>query len=194
MHAPVPSSRALLAALALAGLLTGGSAQALQFTLSDQSADTWTYTLTYDPLDNYAVHGAPESATIRLTGLAGVTQATGPTSTDYTEAFLDQLNRNWTAQILNGGTEVLWTHLGPGTGNFNEAKHVFGFSVVAPGMASGAARVSTTGFTTDVDRGYQPIDIDVAVAAPVPEPQGWALMMAGVVVVGSMWRRVRKAH
>ena len=34
------------------------AASAVQFTLASSTATTWTYTLTYDPLDNYAIPGA----------------------------------------------------------------------------------------------------------------------------------------
>jgi len=103
------------------------------------------------------------------------------------------INRNWTPSVLNGGTEVVWTHVGPGTGNFPDAKHAYGFSVVAPGVSSGVVQVSTVRFTTDTTNGYLPRDISTTVAGPVPEPEAWALMLAGVAVVGGLARRQRKA-
>lgn len=188
----IPSLRPAAMALAI-GLASLAPAHAVQFTLSGQSASTWTYTLTYDPLDNYAVNGAPETATIRLTGLSGVTSATGPTSTDFAEAFLDTINLNWSAAVLNGGTEVLWTHVGPGTGNFPDAKHVFGFSVTAPGATSGDVLFSTTGFSTDISNGYLPRDVRGVVSGPaaVPEPETWALLLAGLAVMGGVMRKQR---
>lgn len=193
MSISIKKSGLLLSAVMAAGLLCAAPSHAVQFTLSDQTADTWTYTLTYDPQDNYAVNGAPETATIRLSGLTGVTAASGPTSTDYEDTWLDQVNRNWTPSVLNGGTEVVWTHIGAGTGNFPDAKHVYGFSVVAPGASSGVVQVATTGFTTDYSNGYLPRDISTTVAGPVPEPATLAMMLAGVAVVGGLARRQRKA-
>lgn len=186
-------AKGLMAAAALACLMGAGSAHAVQFTLSDQTADTWTYTLTYDPLDNYAVNGAPETATIKLTGLSGVVSAGGPTSTDFADAWLDQLNRNWVPSVLSGGTEVVWTHVGPGTGNFDVPLHVFGFTVMAPGASSGPVSVVTSGFSTDTTNGYLPRDINTTVTGPVPEPQSWGLMLAGLVAVGGLLRHQRKA-
>jgi hypothetical protein len=44
---------------------------------------------------------------------------------------------NWSFQVVNGGTTVVWTLVGPGTGNFNVTKHIFGFSITAPGVLNG---------------------------------------------------------
>jgi hypothetical protein len=187
------SFRRLGTALAASLLWAAAPAQAVQFTLSTQAADTWTYTLTYDPMDNYAVHGLTETATIRLTGLSGVTSASGPTSTDFDDSWLSNLNMAWTPTVLNGGTEVLWSHIGPGTGNFSEAKHVYGFTVTAPGAVNGTVGVATTMFTTDVTSGYLPRDISASVAGPVPEPEAVALTLAGLAVVAGALRRQRKS-
>lgn len=186
------SLRRLGSALAASLLWAAAPSHAVQFTLSSQAADTWIYTLTYDPMDNYAVNGAPETATIRLTGLSGVISAAKPTSTDYDDAWLSQVNQNWTPTVLNGGTEVVWTHIGSGTGNFPDAKHVYGFSVTAPGAASGSVQLATTGFTSDVTQGYLPRDINTSVAGPVPEPEAVALVLAGLTVVGGALRRQRR--
>lgn len=189
-------ARALATAVATAATLCAAPAHAVQFTLSSSTADTWTYTLTYNPLDNYAIPGVATEATVRLTGLSGVVSATGPTSTDYAPAIpvLDAINLAWTAQVLSGGTEVLWTHVGPGTGNFGEDKHVFGFSVHAPGALSGAATFQTTGFSTDTTSGLLPRDVRGTVMGPtaVPEAESWAMMLAGVVTVGALLRRRRR--
>lgn len=185
-------------AVALATSLAVTASQAVEFKLSGATADTWTYTLTYNPLDNYAIPGLATEATIRLTGLAGVVSATGPVATDFVPdaPHLDGINLNWTAQVLNGGTEVVWTHVGPGTGNFDVDKHVFGFSVFAPGATSGAASLQTTGFSTDVTYGSLPRDIQGQVMGPtaaVPEPESWALALIGVATAGGMLRRRRQA-
>src|SRR5687768_16437392 len=114
---------AVRAMAATAGLLLAGHSQAVEFTLSSVTADTWTYTLTYNALDNYAVLGG--NATLTLTGLQGVTAASGPSSTDFNPgSFIHLVNLNWTAEVLAGGTEVVWTHVGSGTGNFPFDKHV----------------------------------------------------------------------
>jgi len=119
-----------------------------------QTAPTeWTYTLTYDPYDNYAVCPSPGNiATITVTGLSGVARATAPTSTDmYTGIAL--INLQWIPQVASDGTSVTWTHVGPGTGNPNIAKHVFGFKIFteAPSV-SGEVNVVSGGFSLDVSR------------------------------------------
>jgi hypothetical protein len=86
---------------------------------------------------------------------------------------------------------VVWTHVGSGTGNFGSDMHVFGFSVTAPGAVNGAAAFATTGFSTDlpdaVDR-----DASGVVAGPVagvPEPESWALLAAGLLLVTGFAQR-----
>lgn len=176
-----------------AALLLGSVhvAHAVSFTLDAQSGDTWTYTLTYYPWDNYAIPELAGEAKVRLTGLSGVVSASGPTSTSYSNPILSAINLAWTAEVLAGGTEVVWTHVGPGTGNFDVPMHVFGFSVTAPGQVSGSVRYATTGFSTDVDRGLEGRDVVGAVVGPVPEPSTWALALAGAGLVGWASRRRR---
>jgi hypothetical protein len=124
------------------------------------SPTEWMYTVSYEPLDNYAVCPPPGNvATITLTGLSGVTSATAPTSTDIdtvtsdptTINFFNSVNLAWVPEVLNGGTAVRWTHLGPGTGNWSVPLHVFGFKVVtAAPVQSGTVNVATDGFSMDV--------------------------------------------
>jgi hypothetical protein len=190
----IPSSlrnRARHIAVAAGALLLAAHAGAVQFALSSSSGDTWTYTLTYNPEDNYAI--TVPTATVTLSGLQGVTAATGPTSTDFAPpgGFLDMLNLDWTPQVLNGGTEVVWTHVGGGTGNFGSDMHVFGFSVTAPGEVTGSAAFATTGFSTDIPN---PVDRDVSgvvdgPVAGVPEPETWAMLAAGLLLVGRFAQR-----
>lgn len=188
----VPMSPRAATMAAVFALLGANAAHAVDFSLAAQSGDTWTYTLTYDPLDNYAIPGVEDQATIRLSGLSGVVSATGPSSTDYEDPFGNQVNLRWTAEVLNGGTEVVWTHVGPGTGNYEVPLHVFGFSVFAPGQASGAAVFQTTGFSTDRDRGLIDRDVVGSVMAPVPEPATWALGLAGLLMTGAAARARRR--
>ncbi len=186
----LPSSfRHLISAAAALACLVAVPAQAVQFTLVDHTGDLWTYDLTYDPLDNYAIPGQSATATISLSGLSGVAAAFKPTSTDFEDSWLSNLNMQWTPEVLNGGTEVRWTHVGSGTGNFDVPKHVYGFQIQAPGAISGTVNVSTTGFSTDTDRGLIDRDINMAAVGPVPEPEAWALMLAGVAVMGACARR-----
>jgi len=149
---------AVLIPVALA--IAGTRASAASFVGTQTGPGEWTYTLTYDPLDNYSI--CQPSTTITLGGLSGVTAATGPTSTDYSSPeignpFLDGVNLAWTAEVLGGGTAVRWTHLGSGTGNFSIPIRVHGFKVVAAGVANGPATVTSDGFETDtvcVDRDF----------------------------------------
>lgn len=55
--------------------------------------------------------GVPEWAVTQrqlMRRLSGVTAATGPSTTDFS-GELDAINLAWTAQVLNGGTTVVWT-------------------------------------------------------------------------------------
>lgn len=144
-----PASLGLALALSF---LAPAPAQGASFVGTQTGANEWTYTLTYDPQDNYAVCPAPGNvATIRLTGLAGVVSATPPTSTDYDDSTVDAINRAWTPQVSAGGTVVTWTHDGSGTGNPTVAKHVFGFRVLtAAPVPNGPVNASSDGFSTDV--------------------------------------------
>ncbi len=103
--------------------------------------------------------------------------------------MLDTTNLAWTPNILNGGTEVVWSHDGYyGTGNFGTAMHVFGFTITAPGAADGTVSIATRGFGVD---GQPPItsrDISTTVdgpvaAAGVPEPATVALAAIGLALV-----------
>ncbi len=132
-------------------VLVPAPAGAASFAGTQTDPTEWTYTLTFDPLDNYAVCPPPgDVATIRLSGLAGVVAATPPTSTDF-PAPLDSVNLLWMPQVSNGGTVVTWTHQGPGTGNFSIPKHAFGFKVITGAPAvNGTVKVASDGFSRDV--------------------------------------------
>jgi thrombospondin type 3 repeat protein len=137
--------------LTLALFVLAVAAHAASFVGKQTGPNEWTYTLTYDPMDNYAVCGASR-ATITLLGLQGVISATPPTSTDFDPpgGFLDTGNRAWTPSVSEGGTTVTWTHEGSGTGNFDVAKHVFGFKVItATPRARIDVKVASDGFSGD---------------------------------------------
>ena len=148
----------------------------------------WSYDLTFDPLDNYSVF--QEFTTITLSGLFGVTSASGPTSTDFPLPFLDAGNLEWTSHVLNGGTEVQWTHDGGGTGNFPTDQHVFGFTLFASGATNGLVSLATDGMSRDITNllpgGGFDLDISGFVAGPVaaPEPSTWMMMFLGFVGLG----------
>jgi len=133
-----------------AALLLGCTwqAQAVQSTISQVGPPTWIYDITFAPLDNYSIIQA--NTTITITSLTGVTAAAGPTSTDFPTQALNETNLAWTAQVLNGGTTVVWTHVGPGTGNFSTPQHIFGFSTTAPGATNCTVAFSTSGFSRDI--------------------------------------------
>lgn len=81
----------------------------------------WTYTLKFAGLVNYSVFPVATSktnlTTITVTGLFGVFAATGPTSTDF-PGNLNIVNLDWSASVLDSGTKVVYTQVGPGTGKF----------------------------------------------------------------------------
>jgi len=156
---------------------------------------TWIYDLTFAPQDNYSIN--QPSTTITLTGLKGVTAATGPTSTDWTGA-LNVLNLAWTAQVLNGGTTVVWTHVGAGTGNMPTTMHAYGFTVTAADGVNGNVSLATSGFAQDGTGGAN-LDISgtvagpagpaVPAAAPVGGPLPLALTFLALCVVGGYFVR-----
>lgn len=167
--------------LLLAVLCLAPAAQAVNFTLASHTGDVWTYTLELAPLDNYN----PPPATIILDGLYGVTDATKPTSTTLIAFPEKQLQ--WTPIILGGGARVVWTITDGGTGNMPSTQYIYGFSVTAPGSATGPVRVSTTGFQTDT--GHLNLDLeDVEIEGPVhpgrvndtPEPSTAVLLLIGI--------------
>lgn len=137
---------------------------AVHWTNSQAGPATWTYTLQIDPEDNLNVSQA--STTITMTGLTGVTAATAPTFTDLPPGLACILN--WTPQVLNGGTKVVWTNTNCGSGNFPDTRHVYGFSITAAGAPNGTASFATSGFQAD-DNGAN-LDISGAVAGPSATP------------------------
>jgi hypothetical protein len=130
---------------ALAALVPAASA--VGFTGTQTGPGEWTYTLTFNGLDNYSIF-QPQTRII-LSGLTGVTNATAPTSTDFPNPQLEAINLAWTPTVSNGGTVVTWTHIGSGTGNFGGDLHVFGFKVLASGAVSGPVAVVTDGMSRD---------------------------------------------
>jgi len=148
------SARVWRGVLALA-LLTFAvpAVQAASFVGTQTGPNEWTYTLTYDRQDNYAVAACGSTqAKITLSGLAGVVSATAPTSSDFLpdSPGLNTTNIAWTAQVSEGGTSVTWTHIGPGTGNFAVPKHVFGFKVkTGTPTAGGVVDAVSDGFSVD---------------------------------------------
>lgn len=119
-------------------------AHAVKFTGSQTGPGEWTYNLTYEPHDNFSI--CQPSTTITLTNLAGVTSASGPTSSDFSAGYIGLLT--WIPAVSNGGTEVVWTHIGGGTGNQFTEKHIFGFKVFSTTI-DGTVNVATDGFAYD---------------------------------------------
>jgi hypothetical protein len=145
------------------------SVRAVTFSGAQTVSNEWSYTLTYAPLDNYSIF--EPVTTITLSGLAGVTAAAGPLSADFPDPSLNQINTNWTAEVLSGGTVVRWTHVGSGTGNFSTEQHVFGFRIFASGATNGLVSVVTSGFSRDTSQplpggGFE-LDIATTTVGPV---------------------------
>ena len=179
--------------MAIALLASAWQAQAVQWTLTSAGPPTWTYTLTFDPLDNCDIFVAP--STITMSGLTGVTAAGVPTGSDFTGS-LDTNNRNWTPVVSGGGTKVVWTNPTCGTGNFGVPKHVTGFTITAAGSTNGTATFATVGMAKDTGT---PNSIDgtgsvagpaPAAVAPLPQPVpttselALALLFLGLLVIG----------
>ena len=140
-------------------LLAASPCWAVHWISSQTGPSTWTYTLQLDPEDNFNISQSP--TTITMTGLSGVTAAGAPSSSDYSNfpCILD-----WTPQVLGGGTKVVWTNNNCGSGNFPVAKHVYGFTITAPGAMNGTASFATSGF--QVDGNGPNLDISGTIAGP----------------------------
>ncbi|MBS0496652.1 MAG: PEP-CTERM sorting domain-containing protein [Gammaproteobacteria bacterium] len=176
-------------------MLTVGSAQALDFQLVSHIGDNYSYTLTYGPNDNmWYVENGNVHATIQLSGLFGVTSVFGPLDNDFPSGSLHDGQLKWTGSVLFGGSVVRFTMLEEdvGTGNFGSDKHVIGFTLVAPHTSEiDKIILDTNGFYsghTLADR-----DVHMLISGPgvpaVPEPSGYAMMIAGILGIGVMLRR-----
>jgi hypothetical protein len=141
---------------------------AVSFSGQMSGTNRWTYTLTFAPLDNYSIF--QQNTTITLSGLFGVIGATGPHSTDFPSAYIDGINTNWLVEVLESGTKVRWTHLGPGTGNFNTQQNVFDFQVFAHGATNGAVALTTSGFSRDTNNPLPDGSFNVDIAACAAGP------------------------
>ncbi len=162
------------------------------FTGTQTGPNQWTYTLTFAPLVNYSIFPVATSntnlTTITLTGLFGVTSAAGPTSTDFpsggSPTDLNAINLNWSAAVLNGGTKVVYTHVGPGTGNFTNFRHAFGFTINASGAVNGTAPLATSGFSRDTTNqlpdGTFKLDITGTTDGPAPTASSMSVLATGV--------------
>lgn len=193
----------------LACLLVGAatalaaSAHAADFVLASHSGDAWTYTLVYAPYDNMGFGESGVHAAITLSGLSGVTAVSGPTSTDFPVQRTNDLQLPWTGTILGGGSTVVFTMLDErsGTGNYSTERHVYGFTLIAPGAVEGDVALATNGFYYGLFPSGTPGALDPAndrdvakviagpVAAAVPEPATWAMMILGFGAVGAILRR-----
>jgi len=168
---------------------------AVHWTGSQTTPGTWTYTLQIDPEDNFNISQA--TTTITMTGLSGATAAGPPTSSDFPNPIGTAILA-WTPQVLNGGTTVVWSMTGGGTGNFSTVQHVFGFTITAPGAANGSVSFATNGFQVD-DNGPR-LDISGTVAGPASASPASApaassitlfAMFAGLTLIGAYQLRAR---
>ena len=182
-------------AIGAAAMLAVGSAQALDFQLVSHIGDNYSYTLTYGPNDNmWYVENGNVHATIQLSGLFGVTSVFGPLDNDFPSGAIHDGQLKWTGSVLFGGSVVRFTmpEEDVGTGNFPSDKHVIGFTLVAPHTSEiDKIVLDTNGFYsghTFADR-----DVHMLISGPgvpaVPEPSGYAMMIAGILGIGMMLRR-----
>jgi hypothetical protein len=146
-------------------LVFAWQSRAVTFTLASAGPPTWTYDLTFGPLDNCNLFTSPSRIT--MTGLNGVTAAGGPTSTDFPAGSLTTNNLNWTPTFT--ATSVTWTNPTCGSGNFSTAMHVNGFTITAPSASNGGASYATSGFAKDTGTPNS-LDISGTIAGPSTTP------------------------
>lgn len=174
------------AALTLAlALGFASSASAVTFACTQAGPTTWVYTLTFAPLDNYSV--TQNTTTIALSGLAGVTAAGSPTSDDIPNPTENTANLNWSAQVLNGGTKVVWSHVGGGTGNYTTPLHIYGFSVTAAGQPNGTATLATSGFSRDTSNPLPGGGLNLDIGGNVAGPASATTMILPQIAFGGGW-------
>lgn len=184
--------------LCAAAMFAFGSAQAVDFQLVSHTGDNYSYTLTYGPNDNmWYVENGNVHATIRLSGLFGVTGVFGPLSNDFPAGSIHDGQLDWTGSVLSGGTVVVFTMLREdvGTGNFPFDKHVFDFTLVAPNTKEiDKIVLDTNGFYS----GHTLDDVDVhklvsgpglPAEAAIPEPSTCALLLGSLGLLGFGARR-----
>ena len=153
---------------------------AVHWTGSQTAPGTWTYTLQIDPEDNFDI--SQPTTTITMTGLSGVTAAGPPTSSDFPNPIGTQILA-WTPQVLNGGTQVVWSISSGGTGNFPTVQHVYGFTITAPGASNGTVPFATSGFQVDSNGPIRDISGTVAgpaTAAPASAPAASSITLLGI--------------
>jgi hypothetical protein len=165
-------------------LAFGETAGAVSFTNTQAGPNTWVYTLTFAPEDNYSV--TQGTTTITMNGLVGVTAATGPTSTDFPSGPANTTNLAWTAQVTNGGTTVVWTHTGGGTGNFSTTQHAFGFSITSTGP-NGTASLVTSGFSRDIPFPLPGGGLDLDITGNVVGPATTTAVVLPQIAFGGGW-------
>jgi hypothetical protein len=165
-------------------LAFGETAGAVSFLNTQAGPNTWVYTLTFAPQDNYSI--TQGTTTITMSGLVGVTAATGPTSTDFPAGAADTTNLAWTAQVTNGGTTVVWTHIGGGTGNFNTVQHAFGFSITSSGP-NGTGSLVTSGFSRDIPTPLPGGGLDLDITGNVVGPATTTAVVLPQIAFGGGW-------
>jgi len=130
----------------------------------------WSYDVVFAPDDNYSI--CQPNTTITLVGLSHVLAASGPITTDLPGTYFDQTNTNWIPEVLAGGLGVRWTHLGPGTGNYDVERRIFGFRVIADPATNGQVSLATSGVALDGTCPTENRDIATLIDGPTGDSSG----------------------
>ena len=146
--------------------LSSGSAYFGRSTATGSFTDTWTFTLA--------------SAATLLTGTATTTSA-GSRDLDFSNIFISRAS-DPTHAIAGGSFSAI-----AGSTDAQEF-----YSLTGINLAAGAYDVIVNGINSP-DRASYSGTLAISTVSPVPEPETYAMMMAGLGVLGFLGRRQKRA-
>jgi PEP-CTERM putative exosortase interaction domain len=171
----------------------GDSAPSAGFTVINQFDDTTgisgsNFQINTPPADStgappaYATFGSSSYLSV-LTGGSATISFAGATAVEFDWGSIDDYNT--LTVLLNGGAEYVIT---PG-GNFTNDANGDQILPSTNGLFQIFADEGETIYGLRLESSKNSFEIDNLAMAPVPEPATWAMMIAGLGLVGGMMRR-----